>query len=203
MPANPFRTIGGFPRGLVEDMMKVGSCPGSPVALIAFVRYDGRGRIASASIPPAPAIGDCNQIFEALVRALFQDDPSLTVPEQLALVLLPDVLACLASTDASFTASNRPEQDKPSNIQPPKKIKDVRPVYPKSALDAREEGIVVLESEIATTGCVRAQRLVGSVTPALNGQAMFAVSQWRFTPALLNGSPVPVRLTVSVQFILR
>ncbi len=30
-----------------------------------------------------------------------------------------------------------------------------------------------------------------------------AVRQWKFTPALLNGVPVPVIITVTVNFALR
>jgi protein TonB len=37
----------------------------------------------------------------------------------------------------------------------------------------------------------------------LDQAALDAVRQWRFTPTLLNGVPVPVIMTVTVNFSLR
>jgi protein TonB len=39
--------------------------------------------------------------------------------------------------------------------------------------------------------------------PLLDGAALEAVRQWRFTPTLLNGQPVPIVMTVTVAFKLR
>jgi len=39
--------------------------------------------------------------------------------------------------------------------------------------------------------------------PLLDAAAIDAVRQWRFTPTLLNGQPVPVVMTVTVAFKLR
>ena len=38
--------------------------------------------------------------------------------------------------------------------------------------------------------------------PLLNDAAMDAVKQWVYTPTLLNGVPVPVIMTVTVNFRL-
>jgi protein TonB len=38
--------------------------------------------------------------------------------------------------------------------------------------------------------------------PLLDQAALEAVRQWEFTPTLLNGVPVPVIMTVTVQFTL-
>ena len=88
------------------------------------------------------------------------------------------------------------------SIRPPRKIHDVAPVYPALALSARKEGIVILEAEIGEDGHVRNARLLRSI-PLLDEAAMAAVRQWRFTPTLLNGQPVPVVMTVTVAFTLR
>jgi protein TonB len=37
----------------------------------------------------------------------------------------------------------------------------------------------------------------------LNKSALDAVRQWRYSPTLLNGAPVPVIATVTVNFVLR
>ena len=39
--------------------------------------------------------------------------------------------------------------------------------------------------------------------PLLDAAALDAVKQWQFTPTLLNGVPVPVIMTVTVQFTLQ
>ena len=39
--------------------------------------------------------------------------------------------------------------------------------------------------------------------PLLDQAALDAVRQWEFTPTTLNGVPVPVIMTVNVQFTLQ
>jgi protein TonB len=39
--------------------------------------------------------------------------------------------------------------------------------------------------------------------PLLDAAATEAVRQWQYTPTLLNGVPVPVIMTVTVNFTLR
>jgi protein TonB len=87
-------------------------------------------------------------------------------------------------------------------IREPKKIQDVKPVYPADALAAGAEGTVIIEAVIARDGSVVDARVLRSVT-LLDAAALGAVRQWRFTPTLLNGVPVEVVMTVSVQFRAR
>jgi TonB family protein len=83
----------------------------------------------------------------------------------------------------------------------PRKIVDVKPVYPPIAQTAKVQGIVIIESVIATDGSVK-QALVLRGQPLLDEAAIEAVRQWRFTPTLLNGVPVEVVMTVTVNFTL-
>jgi protein TonB len=87
-------------------------------------------------------------------------------------------------------------------IRPPQKVTDVAPSYPPIARAAHVEGIVILEAVIGEDGAVRDVRLLRSI-PLLNAAAVEAVRQWRFTPTLLNGQPVPIVMTVTVAFKLR
>lgn len=87
------------------------------------------------------------------------------------------------------------------DIQPPRKLRHVAPVYPELARAARREGIVILEAVIDEDGHVRSLRVLRSV-PLLDHAALDAVRQWQFTPTLLNGQPVPVVMTVTVGFVL-
>lgn len=87
-------------------------------------------------------------------------------------------------------------------IKEPIKLLDVRPIYPDVALQARIEGVVIIEAVIGPTGAVREARVLRS-RPLLDEAALTAVRQWKFTPTLLNGVPVPVAITVTVNFTLR
>ena len=88
------------------------------------------------------------------------------------------------------------------NIQPPTKIHDVRPEYPPVAFDAGVQGVVIVEVTVDGKGLVVNTKVLRSV-PLLDQAALDAVREWQFTPTLLNGSPVPVIMTVTVNFTLR
>ena len=88
------------------------------------------------------------------------------------------------------------------DIKEPRKIRDARPVYPQEAMDAKVQGIVILETVIGLDGVVERARVLRSV-PLLDQAALDAVLQWQFTPTLLNGAPVPVIMTVTVNFTLQ
>lgn len=87
------------------------------------------------------------------------------------------------------------------NIAPPAKIRDVKPVYPEEAKDARIQGVVILELRIDEEGAVSDARVLRSI-PQLDQAALDTVRQWAFTPTLMNGKPIPVVMTVTVNFTL-
>jgi protein TonB len=89
-----------------------------------------------------------------------------------------------------------------AGIQPPRKIADVVPEYPALARMTRVEGVVILEMVIDARGLVESVRVLRPIH-LLDQAAVDAVRQWRFTPALLNGEPVPVVMTVTVKFSLQ
>jgi protein TonB len=88
------------------------------------------------------------------------------------------------------------------NIQAPRKVKDVPPAYPPIAQSARVQGVVILEATIGPDGHVQDVRVLRSI-PLLDAAAVDAVREWQYTPTLLNGVPVPVIMTVTVNFTLR
>jgi periplasmic protein TonB len=86
-------------------------------------------------------------------------------------------------------------------VRQPQKTRDVQPVYPPMAQAARVQGIVIIEATLGADGRVMNARVLRSV-PLLDNAALDAVRQWEFTPTLLNGVPVPVVMTITVQFVL-
>jgi protein TonB len=87
-------------------------------------------------------------------------------------------------------------------IKEPQRIAYIAPLYPEVARTARVQGMVILEAVIGPDGIVRDVRVLRS-HPLLDEAAMAAVRQWRYTPTLLNGLPVPVVMTVTVTFRLQ
>jgi len=88
------------------------------------------------------------------------------------------------------------------NIRQPQKTRNVQPVYPQIAQSARVQGVVIIEATISPAGKVVDARILRSI-PLLDQAALDAVRQWEYSPTLLNGVPVPVIMTVTVNFTLQ
>jgi TonB family protein len=84
-------------------------------------------------------------------------------------------------------------------IKAPLKIKDVKPVYPAIARSAGVAGAVMIEATIGPEGKVIDAKVVRSI-PLLDQAALDAVQQWEYTPTLLNGVPVSVLVSVTINF---
>jgi periplasmic protein TonB len=85
----------------------------------------------------------------------------------------------------------------------PRKIKDVKPVYPAGALPTRAQGVVLIEATIGADGRVLETRLLHSANALLDEAALDAVRQWLYEPTVLNGMPVAVLITVVVNYALQ
>jgi TonB family protein len=117
----------------------------------------------------------------------------------------PEIMAFKAAGNASRSggAINHPDNALRvgGGIKAPLKILDVRPVYPPLAKAARISGVVIIEARIGTDGGIEDAHVLRSI-PLLDEAALDAVKQWRFTPTLLNGQPVPIIMTMTVNFTL-
>jgi protein TonB len=87
-------------------------------------------------------------------------------------------------------------------IKEPKKIREVKPVYPDLAVQSRVSALVILEAEVDTRGYVRAVKVLRG-HPLFDEAATEAVKQWRYQPLLLNGEPTGFVLTVTINFNLQ
>jgi TonB family protein len=111
-----------------------------------------------------------------------------------------DAVAARAKADAAARAKAKMAPVRVGGqIKTPNKIKDVTPVYPAIAKSARVAGAVTIEAMIGPDGKVMDATVVRSV-PLLDQAALDAVRQWEYTPTLLNGEPVPILVTVTVNF---
>jgi protein TonB len=86
-------------------------------------------------------------------------------------------------------------------VDRPRKIKDVRPIYPIPARLAQVVGNVLIEATIGPDGKVQHTRVIRSIE-ALDQAALDAVRQWEYEPARVNGVPVAVIMVIIVSFAL-
>jgi TonB family protein len=85
-------------------------------------------------------------------------------------------------------------------VRPPRKIKDVRPVYPAHLQEQKIAGKVVMQGTVGVDGMFREVHVVESVHPELDAAAIDAVKQWQFDGTLLNCAPVEVAVKITVNF---
>lgn len=78
-------------------------------------------------------------------------------------------------------------------------FKKVMPIYPPDAKQAKVQGAVVLHAVITQEGKVTDLSVV-SGPEALRQASLDAVKQWEYKPFLLNGAPVDVETTVTVNY---
>src|SRR5207247_4200112 len=88
------------------------------------------------------------------------------------------------------------------NIPIPTKIKDVKPVYPAEAQGSGAQGVVIVEVTIDVAGRISDARVLRSI-PALDKAALDAVRQWEYNPTVVDGRPMPVIMTVTVNFTMQ
>jgi TonB family protein len=89
-------------------------------------------------------------------------------------------------------------------VQAPKIIEKVQPVYPEKAKTAGIEGTVMLHAIIGMEGNPLSLRVMNKqIDPDLARAAVEAVNKWRYQQTLLNGEPIEVDTTIMVNFTLK
>ena len=81
-------------------------------------------------------------------------------------------------------------------------VSQVRPRYTPEALRAGLQGVVELQVVVHPDGTVGDVTVVKSLdtTYGLDARAVDAARQWRFKPGRVNDEPVPVRVTLVMEF---
>ena len=87
-----------------------------------------------------------------------------------------------------------------AGVQRGRIINQVGPVYPRQLRSEGVEGTVVLEGMIGKDGVVQGLKVVSTDHADLAMAALDAVREWRYEPSQLNGEPVAVTTTISVNF---
>jgi TonB family protein len=87
------------------------------------------------------------------------------------------------------------------NVAAAKLLNKVQPEYPSKAKDERLQGTVRLHAIIGKDGSITHLRVLTGKC-SLAQSALNAVQHWRYSPTLLNGSPVEVDTTIDVIYSL-
>jgi TonB family protein len=78
-----------------------------------------------------------------------------------------------------------------------------KPGYTEEALRARIEGIVRVSLVVSEEGLPENIRVVQSLDEGLDQKAVEACAGWRFKPGTRDGKPVPVAVSIDMQFTLK
>jgi len=87
-------------------------------------------------------------------------------------------------------------------VSPPIAIFRPEPQYTEEARRAKVQGTVALWIVVSADGKVSDARVARSLEPSLDRQALTTVKTWEFKPAMRDGVPVAVRVSVEVTFRL-
>ncbi len=153
----------------------------------------GRGESIGSPVEQEQRTEPLRERVEELVRR------AADLQAQLEDVLV-ELRATLDESDPGAGRSVDSIRTREGTPTPPKRVHGVLPVYPPEALAAGVHGVVVLEATISATGAVTDVEVLHSV-PLLDEAAVAAVREWRYEPALVDGEPLPIRMTLTVDFL--
>ncbi len=169
------------------------------VEIVKFLLQEGANAKAADSRGETALAAAKESGYSEIVQILSQPAAAGVAESGETLERLPSKV----TQPAQRTKPTRREPIKVSdNVQESRLIRRVEPAYPELAKRARVQGRVVLIVIVDEEGNVADIR-ISSGHPLLDEAAISAVRQWKYSPAVLNGEPVPVTATVTVIFNLK
>ena len=130
---------------------------------------------------------------------------------QAGAVLLIAILGCGCSSTSPSPAPSgvlayqTPDglwHDDVARVVAPRMTKRVDPVWPPEFRTRENQGTVVMKLLVSREGLVQEVVVTESVNKVMDRQAVAAARQWGYSPATLDGVPVPVWLEAHVGWHL-
>jgi protein TonB len=192
----------------VVDLEVVVDTAGSVIHSRVVRSPDVSGVIDRASLDVLPAwrfkpfVSASGQRVPSLIRMRFEFSPP-AAPGRAGRVSvhispLPRVLPPRWTTEsAGIETSTSPGPVSPTALR------RVLPRYSADALRAKIQGVVTVEAVVLADGTLGPARVTRSLDPGLDDEALYAVRYWHFEPAMRNGSPVAVTVTLELEFRIR
>jgi len=97
---------------------------------------------------------------------------------------------------------NRPVYRVRSGIIPPRPVHMEQPTFTQSAREKSVQGLAVVSVVVNEKGFPEILELTNDLGEGLDIESLLTAAQWRFHPAVLNGQPVAVQITLEVSFHL-
>jgi TonB family protein len=205
---------------VIEDYMSPGFAPNS----IGLVLPGGRIQFFSGSPARDTGFVDPNPLAILIHRSAGSTSGNRLTFDEAEPKALAEVAANARNSSGSVavfgaqgvtgslsftsTASGRVSSDGPQGQAPvrtggpvptPRKVHDVPPVYPEAMRQSGVAGVVILEVIVAADGSVSGVKVLRGLAPQIDLAALEAAKQWRYEPTHLNGLPVSVVLTATVN----
>lgn len=100
--------------------------------------------------------------------------------------------------------NSTPSPSASSGVVMPKPLNTVEAEYTDEARRAKLQGICLIRLTVDAEGNPQDQRIIRGLGMGLNDRALEAVGKYKFQPAIdiVTGSPIPVQITVEVNFRL-
>lgn len=164
--------------------------------------------------PPQPVTRQAPPVPRKAVKRIPIPDPTPDEPEPILRerleIPLPEVDIADFGIDDFFIPDGPPPRSGAGDpfqvggeVTPPVKLAGETPTYTEEARQGRIQGVVILEAIIDVLGNVANVRVLKGLPLGLTETAVLATREWRFRPALRNGSPVPVFYNLTVRFSLQ
>jgi TonB family protein len=167
---------------------------------------------AAPGILHAIGIFDAN-IFERRIMNLMRKHPAVPGLHRVALATACALIALTAGASALALrvnlAAGAPQQTATTKIHVKaddlKILSKVEPVYPPAAKNKKKalDGAVLLDVIIGKDGAPVSVTVSKSLRADYDQSAVDAVKQWRWETYLLNGDPIQVETTITVQYSLK
>jgi TonB family protein len=119
------------------------------------------------------------------------------------MVNMPNLNSATGSWILNFTelrSNAGAPQAASADLSGPAPVRKVDPKYPPTLINEHVEGEVVLYAVIRRDGSVDSIQLVRGIDEQLDANAMSALSQWKFRPAMRQGEPVELEAIVHIPF---
>jgi TonB family protein len=193
MPASPFQGI----------LRISASSPGvSVVGLLG--QYNERGDFLISTTPPTDetiSAGTADSIFPQVVSGSGFTTQFLIFSGSAGQNTIAD-LRFLNQDGTSQASPVYPVCDG-ATVSSPLTFRRVEPAYTTAALQAKIQGTVIMSATINADGTVTITGFLQTLGYGLDESAQSALEQWRFCPAIRNGQPAAITLTIQVSFNLR
>ena len=197
------RTVDIWVPNLPSQLAAATHCKLEDDARFGLVRltYRRDGKPTRVEVDKTNLSNQCASVLSALGRTTVAEEGQPVGDGYQQWVVVPfsrDFARCAERLDDGPVMERTPAPQ-----VPPKKIKDVRPLYPREMQAQRASGLVFVEGVVSTTGCLVNLRVIRSTGLPFELEALRAMSGWKFEPARHNGGEVPVRMTLTTNFSIR